>query len=170
MILFFLSVQMDRKEGLCCDSYVVLCNAFMNAAYLFPILASVTWGIVYTLDQKILQTASPLVVLALDAFITFILFLPVLVAQRSTLKEIVTTDYRGLLLIVGVTLLTIFADILILSGVKTLDASTASIIEISYPFFVILFSFLLFRTVPNIPFFIGAICIFVGTMIIVKFA
>ncbi|MBP6945560.1 EamA family transporter [Patescibacteria group bacterium] len=141
----------------------------MNPAYLFPILASMTWGIVYTLDQKILKTTSPLLLLAIDACITFLIFIPVLISQRGALKGVAMMDRRSIALIIGVTLLTILADFLILFGVKHLDAPTASIIEISYPFFVVLFSFFLFRTSLSIPFFIGAACIFIGTVIIIKF-
>ncbi len=142
----------------------------MNPAYLFPILAAMTWGMVYTLDQKILKTTSPLLLLAIDAGITFLLFIPVLVSQRSALKGMLVLDKKSALLILLVTLLTIAADFLILFGVKHLDASVASIIEISYPFFVVLFSFFLFRTTLSIPFFVGAACIFLGTAIIIKFS
>lgn len=142
----------------------------MNPAYLFPILASMTWGMVYTLDQKILKTTSPVVLLAIDALLTFLIFLPILISQRGELKELALMDRKGFLLIILVTLLTIAADFLILFGVKHLDASVASIIEISYPFFVVLFSFFLFRTSLSIPFFIGAACIFLGTAIIIKFS
>lgn len=142
----------------------------MNPAYLFPILASMTWGMVYTLDQKILKTTSPVVLLAIDALLTFLIFLPILISQRGELKELALMDRKGFLLIILVTLLTIAADFLILFGVKHLDASIASIIEISYPFFVVLFSFFLFRTSLSIPFFVGAACIFLGTAIIIKFS
>ncbi len=142
----------------------------MNPAYLFPILASMTWGMVYTLDQKILKTTSPVVLLAIDALLTFLIFLPVLISQRGELKELAMIDKKGLFLIIVVTLLTIAADFFILFGVKHLDASIASIIEISYPFFVVLFSFFLFRTSLSIPFFMGAACIFLGTAIIIKFS
>ncbi|MBU0721939.1 DMT family transporter [Patescibacteria group bacterium] len=62
------------------------------------------------------------------------------------------------------------ANFFIFSGIKRLDASTASIVEISYPFFIVLFSYVLFRSTPNIYFFIGGILVFIGSVIIIKFA
>lgn len=141
----------------------------MNLAYLFPISASITWGLIYALDQKILKETSPLTLLALDAIITFIVFIPLFITQRSEIRTTLQGDKRALMFIIVVTLLTILADFLILSGVKYLSASTASIIEISYPFFVVLFSFLLFKASPTVPFFIGALLIFIGSAIIVRF-
>ena len=49
------------------------------------------------------------------------------------------------------------ANFLIFSGIKMVGASSASIIEIMYPFFVVLFSFIFFRTTPSTYFIIGAI-------------
>lgn len=141
----------------------------MNTAYLFPVLASVSWGLIYTLDQKILKGISPIALLTIDAFITFLVFAPVLLIQRGALKEVAMLDRKGIALIVLVTVLTIVADLLILYGVKHLDASMASIIEISYPFFIVLFAWIFFQATPSLPFFIGGAFIFLGAAIILKF-
>jgi drug/metabolite transporter (DMT)-like permease len=78
-------------------------------------------------------------------------------------------DRSSLYLIIFEAVLVVLANFLIFSGIKSLDASTASIIEIAYPFFVVLFSYVIFLSTPNIYFFIGGILVFVGCSIIIKF-
>ncbi len=59
---------------------------------------------------------------------------------------------------------------MVFSGIKNLNASIVSMIEIVYPFFVVLFSYFIFRSTPNVYFFVGGFLVFVGSMIIIKFA
>jgi drug/metabolite transporter (DMT)-like permease len=67
-------------------------------------------------------------------------------------------------------ILAIVANFLIFSGIKALNATDASIIEIAYPFFVALFSYFVFKSNPNVYFFLGGTLIFIGSIIIMKFA
>ena len=46
------------------------------------------------------------------------------------------------------------------------NATFVSMIEVAYPLFVVLFSFLFFRTVPNLWFFAGGALIMAGTLLI----
>ncbi len=141
----------------------------MKLTYLFPISASVTWGLIYALDQKILRTTSPFVFLFIDAIITIGVFLPIFLWNRAPLQEITRMNKQEMGLIIITVLLTILADILILFGVKHLDASKASLIEISYPLFVVLFAFLFYRTTPTLPVLIGGFLIFLGSAVIVRY-
>lgn len=141
----------------------------MNRAFLFPILASITWGAIYALDQKILQKTSPLVFLFIDALITIAVFLPIILLQKNSLTELTAIDRKSMALMAVTVLLTIAADFFILFGVKHLNASIASIIEISYPLFVAIFSYMLFRTAPTLPVFIGGMMIVVGSAIVIRY-
>jgi drug/metabolite transporter (DMT)-like permease len=140
-----------------------------TAGFFFALGAAITWGLVYSLDQKILSESSPIVLLFIDAIITAILLLPV-VLFTGTFKEALKTTPSNLLLMLVTTLLGLFASYLIFSGIKALGASNASIIEIAYPFFVVLFSYVLFKSTPNFYFFLGGALIFVGSVIVIKLA
>jgi drug/metabolite transporter (DMT)-like permease len=103
------------------------------------------------------------------AVVTMVLFAPVLFFKKEFLQELTQIDKKTFALILITVLLTILADILILSGVKYLNASTASLIEISYPFFVVLFSFFAFRTAISLPVLFGGLLIFAGSLVIIRY-
>lgn len=142
----------------------------MNVGFLYAIGAAVTWGLVYALDQKILSTMQPLALLFVDSVLTALLLLPFFFMKASPIKEVLATGKGQWGYILLSMALAALANFLIFSGIKSLDASTASIIEIAYPFFVILFSFILFRSTPNIYFLLGGILVFLGSVIIIKFS
>jgi len=142
----------------------------MEIGFIYAIGAAVTWGLVYTIDQKVLFSVSPITLLFIDSIITAIIMLPFIFFGNSSIKNVLVSGKLNLSLIITSIILAIIANFLIFSGIKILDASTASIIEIAYPFFVVLFSYVFFKSHPNIYFFIGGILIFVGSIIIMKFA
>ena len=141
----------------------------METGFIFAIGAAITWGLVYTIDQKILSHITPLTFLFIGSIITPILLLP-FILRNGTLKNALSAGMENSSLIIVSVVLALLADFFILSGIKNLNASTASIIEISYPFFVVFFSYVLFRSMPNVFFLIGGILIFLGSVIIIKFA
>lgn len=133
---------------------------------IYAIGAALTWGLVYTIDERILTKASPGALLFMSSFITAILTIPFLIADKSPIKEIVLTDKTTFLLIIGSQILGVLASFLIFSSIKLSGAALASIIEISYPFFVVLFSVLLLKDQFNFYFWIGGIFMFIGAAII----
>ncbi len=72
------------------------------------------------------------------------------------------------LIVVG-EILALIANFFILSSIKNLGASLASVIEISYPFFVAFFTFLFFGGSVNVWFWVGSAFVFIGSVIIMKF-
>jgi drug/metabolite transporter (DMT)-like permease len=138
--------------------------------FVYAIGAAVTWGLVYTIDQRILSGVSPMTLLFIDSVITTAIMLPFVFFSHGSIKAVMNSGSTNLLLIIGSVILAILANFLIFSGIKSLGAPTASIIEIAYPFFVVLFAFLFFRSTPNIYFFLGGSLIFIGSIIIIKFA
>ncbi|MEK7538276.1 MAG: DMT family transporter [Patescibacteria group bacterium] len=139
-----------------------------NTGLFYAIGAAVVWGLVYTIDQKILSEVSPLMLLFINSIVTVVILLPFVFFTNT--KTVFEVGKMGLLLILGASLLAALANFFIFSSIKSLNASTASIIEVSYPFFVVLFSFIIFRAVPNIYFFLGGALIFAGTFVIIKLA
>ncbi len=138
--------------------------------FLYAIGAAITWGAVYTIDQKILYALSPLALLFVNSVITMIVVLPFLFTHGggAATKAFLHSGTSTIILIALSLALAALANFLIYSSIKTLGASTASIFEIAYPFFVVILSFFVFRSKPNIYFLIGALFMFIGSAIIIK--
>lgn len=138
--------------------------------YLYAIGAAVIWGLVYTIDQRILRGASPFALLFVDSLITALILLPFLFFDKSALASLAGATTRTWLLIVASLVLAALANFLIFSSIKIIGASYASIFEIAYPFFVVAFSYFAFSAVPSLYFLLGAVLIFSGSAIIVFFS
>lgn len=137
--------------------------------YIYAIAAAVTWGLVYTIDQKILLKVSPLSYFFIGSVICVIMTLPVLFFDPQSIKVLFNSGKTNLLLIILSTFLSTLAAIFIYYGIKILGAPTASIFEIAYPFFVISFSYLFYKSGFNVYFLLGALMIFLGSIVIIKF-
>jgi drug/metabolite transporter (DMT)-like permease len=139
----------------------------MNPGFLYAIGAAIVWGVVYCIDQRVLDIISPLPLLFLDSLITAIIMIPFLFHERHSIKTFFASGKINTELMIASIVLAAIANFLIFSGIKLVGASSASIIEIMYPFFVVLFSFIIFRTAPSAYFILGAILVFAGSAIIV---
>lgn len=142
----------------------------MNIGFIYALGAAIVWGLVYAVDQKILSSVSPVILLFITSLLATLITLPFIFFNNNSLKFLLGSGKTTLSLILVSALLATLANFLIFSGIKSLGASAASIIEIAYPFFVVLFSFILFRSTLNAYFFVGGILIFIGSIIIIKFA
>lgn len=142
----------------------------MNLGFLCAVGAAIIWGLVYTIDQKVLSNISPFNLLFIDSLLTAIIMLPFMFFNNGSIKTVLASGKSTISLIILSVVLAGLANFLIFSGIKGLNASSASMIEIAYPFFVVLFSYIFFRSTPNIYFFIGGILIFFGSIIIIRFA
>lgn len=135
--------------------------------YLWATLASVTWGLAYSLDQKVLETISPLDLSVMNAVVTLIFLLPIMLLGESGAWHGVFRS-KGIGLAFISALLGIVANFCIYAGIKYVGASHAAFLEISYPFFIIIFSFLLWHERPTLSFLCGALLIFAGACLILK--
>ncbi len=136
---------------------------------IYALSAAVSWGLVYAIDQKILTKVSPLSLIFIDSVLALIITLPILIFDDGSIKNVLSSGRTNLLLIILGLSIAILANFFIFSAIKTLGASTASIFEIAYPFFVVLFSFLLFGQKTNWYFALGALLMFAGALIITRF-
>jgi len=141
-----------------------------NVGYIYAIAAAVSWGLVYALDQKILTKLTPLALTFFSALLISLVTLPFVLADQASLKSLLESDKAHMLLTVFSILITALATFFILSGIKLLGSPTASIFEIAYPFFVVLFSLILYKTTLNAYFFLGGILIFAGAFVIIRFS
>ena len=80
------------------------------------------------------------------------------------------TDSKTLLAICLVVGLTLLANYFILTAINQLNASLASLFEILYPFFVVIFSVLLFGQTISLPSLLGGGLMMVGAYIVIRFA
>ncbi len=141
----------------------------MVLGYTLAILASALWGLTYVLDQKVLSSLSVFKLYFLHSCFGVMIAGLILLFQGQSLTELFSYDATKLSVrIVTLTLLVgAVASLAIFGSIQTLGAAKASILEISYPFFVAIFSFLLFRETITLPVLIGGLFIFLGAVIIV---
>lgn len=138
-----------------------------RVGFVWALLASVTWGLSYSFDEHVLQVLSPLWLLVINAVTTLALIVPVLLLNpEAHLSGELIPKHIGFALLTSV--LAVLANLFIFLGIKNLGASTAAILEISYPFFVLFFSSLLWKERPTPALLLGGILIFCGAFIIAR--
>jgi drug/metabolite transporter (DMT)-like permease len=138
--------------------------------YVPAIAAAVVWGLHYPLIEHALRRVSlPTVVLltALPMALAALAFPARLAADWRTLMALPVGER---LLIVLIALTSLAGTVLLYLAVRGRNATLASLIEISYPAFVAVFAWLLFREWQlNAGVLLGALLVFAGcTLIIVN--
>jgi len=136
--------------------------------YLTAIGAALIWGIHYPLIDSALRKLSLVSVLLLTAVPILVLvpfFHRSLGADLRLLIGMSWPERAPLLAIAATSLL---ASVLLFLSIHSKNATLASLIEITYPVFVALFAFLLFRQVHvNASVLVGSALVFAGVSIIV---
>jgi len=137
--------------------------------YIPAIAAAVVWGLHYPLVEHALRRVSLTTVVLLTALpmALFALAFPArLQADWTTLGSMTVVD-RTLIFSVAVT--SFFGTLLLYLAVRGRNATLASLIEISYPAFVALFTWLLFRESHiNSGILTGAGLILTGTVLVIR--
>lgn len=139
---------------------------------IYALGASILWGVQYaTIEQLSKSIPVPLITLGytvslgLVYSIGFIWFRPEL--EFLHLKSYLVT--KNLLLFGLVVIVGTISTLLIFSAISQENATKASLIEISYPFFVALFAALLYREDPlNWQTLIGGMFMLLGGMIVLQ--
>ncbi len=136
--------------------------------YLTAVGAALMWGLHYPLIDNALKRVSVMSVLLLTA-IPIILVAPwfhnTLLADYRTLSELRWSDRTPVLVL---PLTSLSASVLLLVSIDSKNATLASLIEISYPMFVAMFAYLLFREVHlNPSVMAGSLLVFLGVGIII---
>lgn len=136
--------------------------------YISAVAAALVWGVHYPLVDYALKRVSILTVLLLTA-IPIVLLLPL---YQQTLKNDFgvwqTLPWSERLPILAIMATSLFGAVLLYVSISGKNATLASLIEISYPVFVAVFAYLLFREVHlSASVLIGAALVFSGVALII---
>jgi len=138
--------------------------------FFYAIAAAILWGLLYTILHKIVTKISPINLLVLTYSIGLAITLPIALVKTSLLSEVHVLERMDLLLLVASVALSVLGSLAIYLAIQILGAPIASVFEIAYPFFVVIFSavFIGFKIHP--PFILGALLIFLGSYIVMRFS
>lgn len=136
--------------------------------YVSAIGAALAWGLHYPLVDHALRRVSMMTVLLLTALPILLLvpfFSPDLMRDAQALQKMAGADRWRILALAGTSLA---GTVLLYLSIGSKNATLASLIEISYPLFVVLFAYLLFsQWHVNTSVLIGAVLIFAGVGLII---
>ncbi len=135
--------------------------------YITAVGAAVVWGIHYPLVDHALKRISVVSVLLLTA-LPVILVAPFFyrtIAADFTIWKTMDTGARSMVLALALT--SLLGSVLLFLSIAGKNATLASLIEITYPVFVTLFAFVLFRETHLTPSVIaGGLLVFAGVGLI----
>ena len=140
---------------------------------LAALAASVLWGLTYALDEKILRSLPPLTLLFLDSVLAAAIVFPFVLAVDglAPLRSVLSGGFRGQLPLVLLTVVLVTAaNFLVLWGIGGSGAVAVSMIEISYPFFVAIFSWWLFGQASPLGVWAGGGLVTSGVLLVLRCA
>lgn len=139
---------------------------------LYALVTSLVWGFDYVLAEKILKKISPASLMFFELlFAAIIVFIFSLFSGKlaKDISIVANSRQTGIYLLFGV-LTFALANVLSFYAIQAKNATLASIIEVSYPLFIIIIAWVLFReSALNISVIIGGLLIFAGIFIISYF-
>jgi drug/metabolite transporter (DMT)-like permease len=138
----------------------------------YSIVAAVLWGLDYALAEKVLTKIRFSTLLSIEFFFGFLVMFGFSLLSgtfKTELASLVSSKQTiGFLLVMMVAF--IVAHVLIVLSIEDKNATLAGLIEISYPLFIALFSWLLFReTNLNMGTAFGGILILFGASLVYFF-
>lgn len=139
---------------------------------LYALGASMLWGITYVLSEQIYKKLSISTSLALTCAATAIVMLCLSLFRNEFKRDIATlsTDRSALLLLISGIIIFVLAELCIAFSISEKNATLAGLVEISYPVFIAIFAYILFREDSlNISSLAGALLIFSGIFVIYHF-
>jgi drug/metabolite transporter (DMT)-like permease len=136
--------------------------------FIYSATAAAIWGIVYVLFEQIIRRVSVASYLGIALLGEALLLLAYAHSQGNLAKDIATfADSRRLtVFLLTIIVVATIGNALIVSAVAMKNASFVSAIEITYPMFVVLFAWLLFRQPVSLSMAIGGLLILAGSITI----
>ncbi len=136
--------------------------------YIAALGAAVTWGIYYPLADMALKKVSIYSVILLS-MIPVLLVLPVFIKTVSndfdTVRRLPWNE-QWVFLVLG--LIGLAGEVLVYIAITGKNATLASLIEMTYPVFVVIFAYLFYREMHVTPsVFVGGLLILTGAAIII---
>ncbi len=136
---------------------------------IFALSASLFWGLTYVLDEKIYEKVSVITSLAITSFFAFIVLFIVSYFTgnlKTDVQQIITNKGLFILVIAG-TVTLIIAELFIGFSISSKNATLAGLIEISYPIFIAITAYVLYKENQlNLSTIIGGVLVFLGVGII----
>ncbi len=138
---------------------------------LFALGASLFWGLTYVFNEQVYKKISVFTSLAIASIIIFLVTIVISYFSGNLKPDLIsiTSSKQLLWYVIGGIAGLLIAEICIGFSITAKNASLAGLIEISYPIFIILFSYLLFKSKITVPTIIGGIAVFFGIFIIYYF-
>ena len=136
--------------------------------YIAALGAAITWGIYYPLVDMALKRIS-LYSVVLLSMIPVLLAMPLFIRTLSndieTVKALPVSEQW---VIVSLGLIGLFGEVMVYLAISGKNATLASLIEMTYPLFVVIFAYLFYRQLHvNTSVFVGGLMILVGAGIII---
>lgn len=139
---------------------------------IYAIGASMLWGVTYVLGEQLYKKISITTSIAATGLAALIV-LSLLAAQQGYLKRDIATlmSSKGLMfLFVTHVAVFVLAEICIALSITNKNATLAGLVEISYPIFIALFAYFIFKENSlNISSVAGGLLIFSGIFVIYHF-
>jgi len=131
--------------------------------------AAVIWGFEYVFAEKVLDKVSVSSYVFLQFVFGFLLVAGWVLAKGhlgQDLKTIISS--RQILIFLAINIICfLIGEALIAASVQNKNAAVAGLVEISYPFFIVLFTWVIFREVSiNLFTFFGGLLILSGVSVI----
>ena len=140
----------------------------MKSWFLYAISSAVFWGLDYAIFGKLLEKIHPTTVLFLQAIFSITFFL---IFNKGTIisdANIITRDKMIPMIFLSLAV-GFCANLFTSYAIYEKNASIAGFLEISYPLFIVLFSWILFRNIDvTWKTLMGGILILIGILIIYK--
>jgi len=136
--------------------------------YVTAIGAALVWGVHYPLVDHALKKLSLVSVLLLTALPILVLTLFFHRTLAADYAVWTTLDTGPRVRVLALALTSLLGSVLLFLSIAGKNATLASLIEISYPVFVALFAWLLFREIHvNASVIIGGLLVFAGVTLII---
>jgi drug/metabolite transporter (DMT)-like permease len=136
--------------------------------YVTTIGAALAWGVHYPLVDHALKKPSLVSVLLLTTLPIFVLALFFHRTLAADYPVWTTLDTGPKIRVLALALTSLLGSVLLFLSIASKNATLASLIEISYPVFVAMFAFVLFRELHvNTSVIIGGLLVFAGVTMII---
>ncbi len=136
--------------------------------YLAALVAAITWGIYYPLVDMALKRISLYSVILLSmipVMLAIPLFLNTVRNDIETVRALPTSE-QWIFIVLG--LIGLFGEVMVYTAITGKNATLASLIEMTYPLFVVIFTYVFYRQMQITPsVFAGGLLILVGAGLII---
>jgi drug/metabolite transporter (DMT)-like permease len=134
----------------------------------FALITAIMWGCAYACTEQIVKYIDVKTYMTISCFFSFVIFLSFGVGDGSLVKD-ASSSRIPIFFIVAGCVSSLLATYFSVNAVKYSNATQASILEISYPIFVIIFTFMItgkHHLTLNTLF--GGLLIGAGTLIVLR--